>query len=93
MIHRVIIDLSGSAPKTVRFKMPADQHRSSVCDHISCSAGELSDVEWYADGSKLAFLSNSRDHKIATLRIADANTGDVRGAQECRPSARRRSRD
>ena len=78
MIHRVIVDLSGPAPKVVRFKMPADQHRSSVCDHISCSAGELSDVEWYADGSKLAFLSNSRDHKIATLRIADANTGDVR---------------
>ena len=78
MIHRVIIDLSGSTPKTVRFKMPADQHRSSVCDHISCSGGELADVEWYLDGSKLAFLSNSRDHKIAILRIADANTGDVR---------------
>ncbi len=78
MIHRVIVDLSASAPKVVRFKMPADEHRSSVCDHISCSGGELSDVEWYADGSKLAFLSNSRDHKIATLRIADANTGDVR---------------
>ncbi len=77
MIHRVIIDVSAS-PKVVRFKMPADQHRSSVCDHISCSGGELSDVEWYADGSKLAFLSNSRDHKIATLRIADANIGDVR---------------
>ena len=78
MIHRVIIDLSAAAPKVVRFKMPADQHRSSVCDHISCGGSQLSDVEWYADGSKLAFLSNSRDHKIATLRIADANTGDVR---------------
>jgi dipeptidyl-peptidase 4 len=78
MIHRVIIDLSGSSPKMVRFKMPADEHRSSVCDHIACGGSELSDVEWYDDGSKLAFLSNSRDHKIATLRIADANTGDVR---------------
>jgi len=78
MIHRVIVDLSAAAPKVVRFKMPADQHRSSVCDHISCGGSQLSDVEWYADGSKLAFLSNSRDHKIATLRIADANTGDVR---------------
>jgi dipeptidyl-peptidase-4 len=78
MIHRVIIDLSTASPTMVRFKMPADQHRSSVCDHISCSGGELSDVEWYADGSKLAFLSNTRDHKIATLRIADAATGDVR---------------
>ena len=70
MIHRVIVDLSAAAPKVVRFKMPADQHRSSVCDHISCGGSQLSDVEWYADGSKLAFLSNSRDHKIATLRIA-----------------------
>ena len=78
MIHRVIVDLSASAPKVVRFKMPADQHRSSVCDHIACGGSELADVEWYADGSKLAFLSNSRDHKIATLRIADATTGDVR---------------
>jgi dipeptidyl aminopeptidase/acylaminoacyl peptidase len=78
MIHRVIIDLSGSSPKMVRFKMPADEHRSSVCDHIACGGSELSDVEWYADGSKLAFLSNSRDHKIATLRLADASTGDVR---------------
>ena len=78
MIHRVIIDLSAASPMVVRFKMPADQHRSSVCDHISCSGGELSDVEWYPTGSKLAFLSNTRDHKIATLRIADANTGDVR---------------
>jgi dipeptidyl aminopeptidase/acylaminoacyl peptidase len=78
MIHRVIIDVSGSSPKMVRFKMPADEHRSSVCDHIACGGSELSDVEWYADGSKLAFLSNSRDHKIATLRLADASTGDVR---------------
>ncbi|WP_411281334.1 DPP IV N-terminal domain-containing protein [Gemmatimonas sp.] len=78
MIHRVIVDLSAASPTVVRFNMPADQHRSSVCDHISCSGGELSDVEWYADGSKLAFLSNSRDHKIATLRIADAHTGAVR---------------
>ena len=77
MIERVVIDLSAAAPKLVRFKMPADQHRSSVCDHISCG-GKLADVEWYPDASKLAFLSNSRDHKIATLRVADAATGDVR---------------
>lgn len=77
MIHRVIIDLSGSAPKVVRFKMGPDQHRSTVCDHISCG-GEFTDVQWYPDGSKLAFVSSSRDHKVATLRIADAATGDIR---------------
>ncbi len=77
MIHRVIIDLSGSAPKVVRFKMGPDQHRSTVCDHISCG-GEFTDVQWYPDGSKLAFVSSSRDHKVATLRVADAATGDIR---------------
>jgi dipeptidyl aminopeptidase/acylaminoacyl peptidase len=77
MIQRVVIDLSAPAPKVVRFRMPPDEHRSSVCDHIACG-GKLADTEWYPDGSKVAFLSNSRDHKIATLRVADATTGEVR---------------
>lgn len=78
MIHRVIIDLSGAKPAVVRLNMPADQHRSSVCDHISCVDGEFADVQWYPDGSHLAFVSSSRDHKVATLRVADAATGAVR---------------
>ncbi|MBY0491165.1 MAG: S9 family peptidase [Gemmatimonadaceae bacterium] len=77
MIERVVIDMSGPTPKLVRFKMAPDQHRSSVCDHIACG-GKLADAEWYPDGSKVAFLSNSRDHKVATLRVADATTGEVR---------------
>jgi dipeptidyl aminopeptidase/acylaminoacyl peptidase len=78
MIHRVIIDLSGPAPRVVRLQMPADEHRSTVCDHITCQGGEFADVQWYPDGSRLAFVSSSRDHKVATLRIADAATGAVR---------------
>ena len=78
MIHRVVIDVSGASPALVRLKMPADQHRSTVCDHISCVDGEFADVQWYPDASKLAFVSSSRDHKVATLRVADAVTGDVR---------------
>lgn len=78
MIHRVIIDLSGPSPRVVRLKMGPDEHRSTVCDHITCAGGEFADVEWFPDGSKLAFVSSSRDHKVATLRIADASTGDVR---------------
>lgn len=77
MIERVVVDMSGPTPTLVRFKMAPDQHRSSVCDHIACG-GKLADAEWYPDGSKVAFLSNSRDHKVATLRVADATTGDVR---------------
>ncbi len=78
MIERVIIDVGGATPRVVRFKMPQDQHRSSRCDDIDCGDGDLSDVEWYADGSHLAFVSSSRDHKHVVLRIADATTGDVR---------------
>ena len=78
MIQRVIIDLTGPQPKVVRLQMPPDQHRSTVCDHISCAGGEFADVQWYPDGSKLAFVSSSRDHKIATFRVADAATGVVK---------------
>ncbi len=75
-IHRVVIHLDG--PKIVRLKMEPDQHRSSITDHIASRDGALADAEWSSDGSMLAFLSNSRDHKEATLRIADPNTGEVR---------------
>jgi len=78
MIHRVIIDLTGGTPNVVRLAMPADQHRSTVCDHISCADGEFADVEWFPDGSQLAFVSSSRDHKVATLRVANTATGVVR---------------
>ena len=77
-ISRVIIDLSEAEPKIVRFNMLPDQHRSSVCDHITCAGGEFADVQWFPDGQKVAFVSSTRDHKVATLRVADAATGEVR---------------
>ena len=80
MIQRVIIDVD--APKVIRLQMPADQHRSSVCDHINCVGTDLADAQWSADSSQLAFLSNSRDHKEVHLRIADANTGALRDVLE-----------
>jgi dipeptidyl aminopeptidase/acylaminoacyl peptidase len=39
-------------------------------------------VAWTPDGSRLAFVSSSRDHKRATLRVADASTGEVRDVLE-----------
>ncbi|MEP6620375.1 MAG: DPP IV N-terminal domain-containing protein [bacterium] len=75
-IQRVVIDVD--AAKVTRFQMPADQHRSTLCDDISCSVGEWTDVQWYPDGSHIAFVSSSRDHKQAHLRVADASTGAVR---------------
>ena len=77
MIERVIIDVPGH--KVVRLKMSADQHRSSLCDDVSCGEnGGWDDVKWAPDGKTLAFVSTSRDHKHETFRIADANTGEVR---------------
>jgi dipeptidyl aminopeptidase/acylaminoacyl peptidase len=48
-----------------------------VSDHIACG-GSICDVQWYPDGSHLAFISSSRDHKNAWFRVADARTGEVR---------------
>ena len=56
---------------------PPDPHRSSLCDDVECE-GPFADVEWSADSKQLAFISSSRDHKRATLRVADAATGKVR---------------
>ncbi len=79
MLHRVVIDVtSESAPKVIRFQMAPDPHRSTLCDDVACRGGEWSDVEWYPDGSHVAFVSTSRDHKHEVLRVADAATGAVR---------------
>ena len=59
--------------------MPPDQHRSSLCDDLSCAGGHgWDDVQWSKDGTHLAFVSTSRDHKQEWLRVADAANGDVR---------------
>jgi dipeptidyl aminopeptidase/acylaminoacyl peptidase len=75
MIERVVIEVEN--PKVVRFKMPPDQHRTTLCDDVSCN-GDFSDAEWSADSTKVAFVSSSRDHKRADLRVADAATGAIR---------------
>ncbi len=79
-IQRVIIEVD--TPKVIRLQLPPDQHRSTLCDDVACSDGQLSDVEWSADASKLAFVSTSRDHKKENLRVADAATGAVRDVLE-----------
>ncbi len=77
MIERLVIHLEPE-PRIVRLDMPPDPHRSSVSDHVAGRDGTFLDVEWSADGARLAFVSTSRDHKTATLRVADARTGAVR---------------
>jgi dipeptidyl-peptidase-4 len=79
MIERVVINLDGDKAKVVRLKMPPDQHRSTLCDNISCGrGGGWDDVQWGADSKSLAFVSTSRDHKQEWMRIANPDNGDVR---------------
>jgi dipeptidyl aminopeptidase/acylaminoacyl peptidase len=75
MIERVVIDVDSR--KVIRLKMPPDQHRSTICDDVSCSGG-WDDVQWSDDSNQLAFVSTSRDHKQEWLRVADAVNGKIR---------------
>ena len=74
-IQRVVIEVDN--PKVITLQIPPDQHRATLSDDIS-SSGTFDDVDWNADGSNLAFVSTSRDHKQEKMRIADAVTGAVR---------------
>jgi len=76
MIQRVIIEVD--TPRVIRLKMAPDQHRSTLCDDMACRGSEWSDVEWNKEGTQLAFVSTSRDHRHEQVRMADATTGEVR---------------
>jgi dipeptidyl-peptidase 4 len=71
MLHRVIID--ADTARVVRLQMPPDYHRATLDDDVS-----VRDMQWSPDGERLAFISTSRDHKQAVLRVADAANGTVR---------------
>ena len=74
-VQRVIIDVV--AKKVTRLKMSPDAQRSTITDHIY-SRGKFLDVQWSENSKSLAFVSVSRDHKQATLRIANTRTGNVK---------------
>ncbi len=74
-IERVIIDTTNG--ELVKLKVPADDRRGTLCDDISCT-GAFDDNDWSEDSSRLMFVSSSRDHKEAKLRLANAKTGAVR---------------
>ncbi len=75
MLHRVIIDVD--AAKITPLQMPVDFHRGSIGDNL-----RMEDYQWNDDGSKLAVVSSSRDHKKVWLSVADAGTGAVRKVYE-----------
>ena len=71
MVTRVIIDVDKA--KVTKLQMLPDAHRSTFSDDFSTE-----DMNWSEDGTHLAFISTSRDHKNEKVRIADAVTGEVR---------------
>jgi dipeptidyl-peptidase 4 len=74
MLERVVVYLDG---RVVRLDSPPDHQRTSSCCGLQ-RADVWADVEWSADGSRLAFVSTSRDYNTVTLRTADPGTGAVR---------------
>ncbi len=81
-ISRVIIHVDEPEPRVVRLQMSPDQHRGTTTDHVAARDGTFMDNDWSADSQHLAFVSSSRDHKEAYLRVADAETGEVRDVME-----------
>jgi len=74
-IHRVVIDIEQN--KVITLDMKPDAHRSTITDHVAGRDGSLLDIDWSADSQSFAFVSSTRDHKTATLKIANAATGAV----------------
>ena len=74
-IERLFINVETG--KVTPFKMKRDYQRSTTTDHIAGRSGTLLDANFSEDGKKLAFISSSRDHKEAHLKIADVKTGNV----------------
>ncbi len=79
MISRCVINVDDA--KVIMFNIAPDPHRASLSDDIS-SSGTFDDIDWNPDGTEVAFLSTSRDHKQEKFRIANALTGEVRDVFE-----------
>jgi len=71
MLHRVIIDVD--AKRVVRLQDAPAFHRAMLGDDIS-----MDDLNWSPDASRLVYVNTSRDHKTATVMLADAISGTVR---------------
>ncbi|HCH37419.1 MAG TPA: S9 family peptidase, partial [Acidobacteria bacterium] len=76
MMRRVVIHVDEA--RVVDLLVPPDPHRSTISDHVASRDGQWLDVEWSDDSSLLAFVSSSRNHKGARLKLADPETGEVR---------------
>lgn len=71
MLRRVVIDVETG--RLTALDLGPEYHRATLGDDLS-----MDDYVWSPDGTELALASTPRDHKSATLRLADAETGAVR---------------
>ena len=74
-IERIFVNVTSG--KITAFKLGRDFQRSTTTDHIADTDGTLLDSEFSSDNKRLAFISSSRDHKEAHLKIADINSGNI----------------
>lgn len=81
MLERVILDVESQ--EQVWLDVAPDHQRASNCCGL-VRGSEWTDNEWSEDGLMLAFVSTSRDYKNVKLRIADAESGEVREVLEDR---------
>ena len=68
MLRRVVIDVD--AGRVIPLDLPLEYHRATLGDDLS-----MDDYQWSPDGTELALASTPRDHKSATLRLADDPDG------------------
>ena len=71
MLRRVILEVETG--RMIPLDLPPEYHRATLGDDLS-----MDDYVWSPDGRQLALASTPRDHKSATVRVADAETGAVR---------------
>ena len=66
----------------VRLKMPPDQHRSTLCDDLTCGLGPnhapWTDVQWSPDAKTCLRFHFARPQGRTSARSATRSTGEVR---------------
>jgi dipeptidyl-peptidase 4 len=79
LYERLVIDVAGARVVPLRAE-PDHQRTSSCCGMLRGDV--MGDVEWGPDGRRVAYASVSRDYRDVRLRLADAETGEVRTVLE-----------
>src|SRR5262249_16927055 len=88
MIHRVIIDADSG--KIVRFQMPPDQHRSTLCDDLQRRSGYGGEGASGETGSGAPTDRPSRSSRPPVIIAASSCASPTLRAARCATSSRKR---